>query len=303
MDFTSQTEFNFFVVVLIIALGALIITRKLLKVEFPFFFTGVLGAIVGLLVGSLIGKSLDFLPGVYGKYLPLVIQVLVAVAIFDLFMAQSYQINKFFSKIGENKLGEYFPEIIVDTSVLIDGRIDEIASSGFLYGRMIIPKFVLLELQTLADSSDDLKRVRGRKGLDILSDLQRNRKVMMEISEDKVKEKEKVDEKLVRLAKERKAKILTIDYNLNKVAQIQGIEVLNLNDLALAARSQLVPGEEIKVKVVQKGKEKKQGVGYLDDGTMVIVEGGDKFVGENLPCNVIRIYQVTSGKMIFVEPK
>lgn len=302
VGFSTQNDFIFFITVLIIALIALVLTRKLLRVEFPFFFMGVLGAVVGLVAGSLLGKTLNFLPGAYGKWLPVVVEVFVAVAIFDLFMAQSYSVSKFFSNILQSgeKIGNN--DIIVDTSALIDGRIEELAQTGFLCGRLLIAKFVLAELQNIADSQDSLKRVRGRKGMEILASLQRNRRIIVEIIQDKAKEKEKVDSKLIRLAKERKGKILTVDYNLSQVAQIEGVEVLNLHELAVAMKSQLIPGETIEVKVEQKGKEKNQGVGYLEDGTMVVVDGGSKFVGQSKKCQVVRIYQTTTGKMIFVEP-
>lgn len=305
LGISTQNDFTFFVIVLLITLIALVATRKLLKVEFPFFFMGVLGVIVGLAVGNLFAKSLDFLPGVYGKWLPVVVQVLVTVAIFDLFMGQSNAVARYFANVFKTGLEANLlsSEILVDTSALIDGRIEELATTGFVFGKLVVPKFVLLELQMIADSKDDLRRLKGRKGLDVLANLQRNRQVIVEIIEDRWKDKDKVDTKLVKLAKERKAKILTVDYNLCQVAQIQSVDVLNLNLLALAVRTQLIPGEEITVKVAQKGKEKHQGVGYLDDGTMVVVESGGKFVGKELTCVVVRIYQTATGKMIFVEPK
>ncbi len=303
MGLSTQNDFTFFLIVLVIILGALIATRKLLKVEFPYFFMGVLGVIVGIFIGNLVGKSLGFLPGYYGKWLPIIIEVLIAVAIFDLFIGQSKSVAKFFSNWlrVENEISNM--EIIIDTSALIDGRIEELASTGFIFGKFVVPKFVLLELQAIADSEDDLKRVKGRKGLDVLANLQRNRQVDIEITDERLKDKDKVDNKLVKIAWERKGKILTVDYNLGQVAQIQGVEVLNLNALAVAVKPQLIPGENLLVRVVQKGKEKHQGVGYLEDGTMVVVDGGDKFVGEDIECLVVRIYQTASGKMIFVEPK
>ncbi|MDO8513140.1 MAG: TRAM domain-containing protein [bacterium] len=304
LGLTSQKDFTFFIIILFIALGALVVTRKLIKVEFPYFFMGVLGAAVGLLVGNLLGRSLGFLPGQYGKWLPSVVQIFTAVAVFDLFLAQSYSVARYFANILSDKdILNNKAEIIVDTSVLVDGRIEDLASTGFISGKLIIPKFVLLELQSIADSKDYLKRVKGRRGLEVLANLQRNRHVSIEISEDRMRDKDKVDNKLVKIAKERGGRILTVDFNLSQVAQIQNVETLNLNALASAVKSQLIPGEDIEVKVVQKGKEKGQGVGYLEDGTMIVVDGGDKHVGESLDCQVVRIYQTTTGKMIFVEPK
>ncbi len=306
MDFTisNQIDLIFFLIILFIALFSLIITRRLLKVTFPYFFMGVLGVIIGMVVGSLLGKTLINLPGLYGKWLPIFIEVFVTVAMLDLFIAQARPLSRFLGNIFQSRdLATISNEIIVDTSVLIDGRIDEMAKAGFVSGILIIPRFVLLELQNIADSEEPLKRAKGRRGLEVLSDLQRMRQVKIEITDDHFRDRERVDSKLVKLAREKQAKILTIDYNLNRVAQIQGVEVLNINELAGALKPLLIPGENILVKVTQKGKEKRQGVGYLEDGTMIVVEGGDKFVGQEVECEVIRVFQTVAGKMIFVQPK
>lgn len=302
----SQQDFNFFITVLIIALLALVLTRKLLKVSFPYFFMGVLGVTVGTVVGSYIGRTVTTLPGIYGRWLPIVIEVFVAVAVFDLFVAQAKPAVRFlanFIQKDENSFSGRGIDVVVDTSALIDGRIEEIVQTGFIFGKLVVPRFVLLELQKVADSEDSLRRARGRRGLDVLSDLQKNRQVVLEIIDDYFSSRDKVDSKLITLAKKRHAKILTVDYNLSRVAQIQGVETLNINELSAALKPFLIPGEELAVKVIQKGKEKKQGVGYLDDGTMVVVEGGDKYVGEELNCEVVRIFQTVAGKMIFVQPK
>jgi len=189
---------------------------------------------------------------------------------------------------------------LVDTSVIIDGRIADVCQTGFVEGTLIIPRFVLKELQNIADSADELRRVRGRRGLDILKQLQQpDSKVVVEVIEDDPPGIQEVDGKLIHLAREFRAKILTNDLNLNKVAQIDGIEVLNLNDLANALKPALLPDEQLHVKIVKEGKEALQGVGYLDDGTMVVVDGGKEFVGKEVMALVTSVLQTTAGRMIF----
>jgi len=287
----------------------LFITRKLLKVSFPYFFLGLLGLILGLTIGSLVATPLSKLPGNFGRYMPLVVDIFITVAILDLFLAQAHSFGIFFRRlshrIGFNEMEKIniYPEIILDTSVLIDGRIEEIARSGFIITKMIIPQFVLNELQAVADSSDPLKRAKGRKGLEVLDHIQHDDDILTEIVDEMTNNREAVDQKLVKVAKERKAKILTVDFNLNKIAKIQGIEVLNINELAESVKPVLIPGEDVLVKVIQAGKEPGQGIGYLNDGTMIVVEGGDRFIGQEVECEVVRIFQTMAGKMIFVEPK
>jgi len=193
--------------------------------------------------------------------------------------------------------------IMVDTSALIDGRILEVAKTAFLSGTFIVPKFILHELQQVADSEDHLKRSKGRRGLRVLKELRKLPYFTVEISDidtdDSVKE---IDQKLIKLAKDKNAKILTVDYNLNEVARIQDIIVLNINELSNAIKPVYLPGEETEVKVVQKGKERGQGVGYLEDGTMIVVEEGERFLGQTIRCLVHRIFQTEAGRIIFVKP-
>ncbi len=191
---------------------------------------------------------------------------------------------------------------LVDTSVIIDGRISDICDSGFIEGTLMVPRFVLLELQHIADSSDVLRRAKGRRGLDILKELQRDTsKVDIEIIEDDPKEVREVDSKLVRLAQKFGAKILTNDFNLNKVAQIEGIIVLNINDLANALKPAVLPDEQMEVKIIKEGKEASQGVGYLDDGTMVVVDGGRVHMGKLVKVIVTSVLQTAAGRMIFTR--
>ena len=188
---------------------------------------------------------------------------------------------------------------ILDTSVIIDGRIADIAETGFLDGIIVIPQFVLRELQLVADSSDSLKRNRGRRGLDILQRLQKNTSLNIQIIEDDFPSVREVDLKLIELAKVYEGKIITNDFNLNKVAQLQGVEVLNINELANSLKPIVLPGEIMKVFILKEGKEYNQGVAYLDDGTMVVVDNARKMIGKNVDVSVTSVLQTTAGKMIF----
>lgn len=191
---------------------------------------------------------------------------------------------------------------LVDTSVIIDGRIADVCASGFMEGTLLVPRFVLNELQHIADSSDVLRRAKGRRGLDILKSLQDgNSKVKLEIISDDPRDVAEVDSKLVRLARQYHAKILTNDFNLNKVAQIEGVQVLNLNDLANALKPAVLPDEQMQVKIIKDGKEANQGVGYLDDGTMIVVDGGRPHMGKTVDVVVTSVLQTAAGRMIFTR--
>jgi uncharacterized protein YacL len=193
--------------------------------------------------------------------------------------------------------------MLLDTSAIIDGRISEIAKTGFLDGVVIVPRFILGELQHIADSADPLRRGRGRRGFEVIEELKKQGGVRVEISDIDLPKVKKVDDKLVQLGKDMKARVVTTDYNLNKVARISGVRILNVNELANSIRAVLLPGEAVSVKVIQEGKEKNQGVGYLADGTMVVVEDGGKMVGRNIEAEVARIFQTVAGRMVFVKPK
>lgn len=192
---------------------------------------------------------------------------------------------------------------LLDTSVIIDGRIGDLVKSGFIEGKIIIPQFVLDELHSIADSSDNLRRRKGRRGLDILGDLRKNSEIEVETFDRDFPEIHDVDRKLIQLAKELRAKIITTDYNLNKVARVENMPVLNINELANAVKPRFIPGEELEVEVIDKGEEIGQGVGYLDDGTMVVVENGRRFIGRKIPVIVNSSLQTEAGKMLFVRPK
>lgn len=193
--------------------------------------------------------------------------------------------------------------ILVDTSAIIDGRIAEITHTGFVDGELLIPRFVLDELQYVADSPDSLKRNRGRRGLDVLNRLQKDHNIEVQISEIDVPDEDGVDSKLVSLAKQSDYSLLTTDFNLNKVAELQGVKVLNINDLANSLKPTLIPGEELNLHITQEGKEESQGVGFLDDGTMVVVEGGNRYLNSQLPVVITRVLQTSAGRIIFAHLK
>ncbi|MDP4038360.1 MAG: hypothetical protein Q8P54_00105 [bacterium] len=193
--------------------------------------------------------------------------------------------------------------ILVDTSVIIDGRIADIVKTGFISKTLIVPRFILSELQNIADSDDATRRNRGRRGLEMLNNLRESNLVKIEITDEDPLNIKEVDAKLVELAQRHEADILTTDYNLNRVATIQKINVLNINELAHALKPVVLPGEELIVKVVQAGKEKHQGVGYLPDGTMIVIENGDNLIGKEITTVVTRIFQTVAGKMIFAHEK
>lgn len=204
---------------------------------------------------------------------------------------------------GEGVSGKDNNLKILDTSVIIDGRISDIAETGFLSGTLILPKFVLNEIQTLADSKDPIKRSRARRGLDVLNKLKEIQQIELKIFSRDYPDIKGVDAKLINLAKELGASIITNDYNLNKIAKLDGIQILNLNDLSNALKPILLPGEEFELDVIREGKENNQGVGYLLDGTMVVVANGISYIGKKIVVKVTSILQTSAGRIIFTEPK
>lgn len=195
------------------------------------------------------------------------------------------------------------PPKILDTSVIIDGRILGVAKSGFLEGELIVPRFILRELQRIADSKEHAKRTKGRKGLDVLRELQEIPWINVHISNEDFPRIKEVDHKLIELAKRKKGKLLTVDFNLKKLADLEGIPVLNINELTMELKPSLLPGDTIRVKVIKQGKEESQGVGYLPDGTMVVIEDGFKYLGNELICSVETVLQTEAGRMIFAKIK
>lgn len=207
------------------------------------------------------------------------------------------------SRRGEKEKGaaDYVNPILVDTSALIDGRIADVVENGFLYGTLIVPKFILSELQHIADASNALRRGKGRRGLDILEKLKKSKQIETIIYEAGEVKGKTIDDKLLTLAKTLSAKVMTTDFNLNKVATVSGIKILNINDLVNSLKTTLLPGEPLEVKVIQDGKERTQGVGYLSDGTMIVVENGAKYKNQTIPTKVLRVLQTAAGRMIFVQ--
>ena len=197
---------------------------------------------------------------------------------------------------------EFSRTILMDTSVIIDGRVADIARTGFLPGELLIPRFVLNELQYIADSGDNLRRQRGRRGLEVLSQLQKDTSIPVRISDIDVEGAKSVDDKLIILARQMRSPVLTNDYNLNRVAELQGVTILNINELANSVKAVHLPGESLNVRVIQEGREPGQGIGYLDDGTMVVVQDGNEYIGVELDTVVTKVLQTAAGRMIFSKP-
>ncbi len=201
----------------------------------------------------------------------------------------------------EAKDEKWVNPMLVDTSSLIDGRIGDVVESGFISGTILVPDFILIELQHIADSADSLKRGRGRRGLDVLENIKKSQYIKTVVYETGQTNLKNIDERLMKLGKTLKAKIITNDFNLNKIATVSGVKILNVNELANTMKTPMIPGEEVEVKVIQEGKEKSQGVGYLPDGTMIVVENGAGYMGKKIKTKVSRVIQTVAGRMIFVQ--
>ena len=275
------------------------------------FVADVVGLILGLLMGFLLGLPLTQLPAPAGLLLPVGISIVLALGMMGLTVAKRHDLIDAARGLGLGRgadsldpdAAEHFGQVTyVDTSAIIDGRVVDVVASGFLGGLLVVPRFVLGELQHIADDSHPGRRNRGRRGMDVLSVLQKDHRIEVEMSAEDEPGVSTVDAKLVALAQRRKAAILTTDYNLNRVAQLQGVRVMNLNPLANALTPAFLPGEELRVTVIQEGKEPGQGVAFLDDGTMVVVEGGSEHIEDELDVTVTRILQTVAGRMIFAEP-
>lgn len=290
---------------------AKLLDKELSKYPQTDILLGSIGLIIGLVIAYLVGGLINSIPIVGGilTFITYVFMGYLGVKIAlkskdDLFnISKLSRLAPSMKEKNSKKEQKSIPPKVLDTSVIIDGRIADICRTGFIEGKLIIPKFVLDELQHIADSSDDLKRVRGRRGLDILNIIQKEIDIEVEISEAKFDDIPEVDSKLLKLAQVLGGKVVTNDYNLNKVAQFQGVEVLNINELANAIKPVAIPGEEMVVQVVKEGKEHSQGIAYLDDGTMIVVDGGRKHMGETIRVLVTSVLQTPAGRMIFGKPK
>ena len=284
--------------------------RNIQKLTVTEFLFGTLGLLVGLVFATLIGVPISRIHFVIGPILFILIDLIGALVGIKIFIKRKDDILNLLTSIKKNgirdkknKHNEKICPKILDTSVIIDGRIFDICQTGFVEGPLVIPGFVLNELRHIADSADGLKRNRGRRGLDILNKIQKELSIETQIYEEDFPEIAEVDAKLLKLAQVLNGKVVTNDFNLNKVAEFQGVPVLNINELANAIKPVLLPGEEMKVVVMKDGKEASQGIAYLDDGTMIVVEGGRKFISEEIMVVVTSVLQTAAGRMIFAKPK
>lgn len=292
---------------------------------------GAIGLAVGLIIANLLGYSFAKIP-VVGDYIPVIFSIVFGYLGITITIRKRQELTglfdfvprfmKEFTKMREQKAQQAqqaanqqpqpvpqkdtgaAPKLykLLDTSVIIDGRIADICDTGFIEGTLLIPVFVLEELQHIADSADVLKRTRGRRGLDILQRIRQSKKVKVEVTNVDFDDINEVDSKLVRLGQQVGGKIITNDYNLNKVAQLRGVEVLNINELSNAVKPVVIPGETMRVTIVKSGKEPGQGVAYLDDGTMIVVENGYHHMNENITVEVTSALQTAAGRMIFAKP-
>jgi uncharacterized protein YacL len=292
------------------------IEKMISEVKFIDVVFGTIGLITGLFVALLISFAFSNIPIPWlGESLTIIVYLLCVYVGILLPVKKQDEIQAIFHSArpkdkdsvvssikGLKKKTHNIPKIL-DTSVIIDGRIFDICETDFMEGPIIIPEFVLNEVQYVADSSDALKRTRGRRGLDILNKIQNELNIQVIISDKDYPDISEVDGKLVKLAKDTKGKIVTNDYNLNKVAGVQGVDVLNINDLANAIKPVVIPGEDMIVNIVKDGKEHNQGLAYLEDGTMIVVEGGKRHVGNEIKVEVTRVLQTSAGRMIFAKPQ
>ena len=286
---------------------------KFQKVTVPELIIGSLGMLFGLVLSGLIVLTMPVnnLPGPLGNLLALMIILTITGMAMQITYKKKEEILNYIGNFPkstekENKGRLHAGKLsykVLDTSSIIDGRIMDISQTGFLEGVFVVPAFVLGELQRIADSSDSLKRNRGRRGLDILNKMQKESGLSVRIYDQDFEDLSDVDIKIVRLAKVLEAKVITNDYNLNKVAELYGVAVLNINELANAIKPIVLPGEEVVVQVIKDGKEFGQGVAYLEDGTMIVVDGGRQHIGDELMVTVTSVLQTAAGRMIFAKPK
>jgi uncharacterized protein YacL len=286
------------------------IRKALAQVSARSLFAGLAGLVISLIVSALLAFPLSLLAEPFGQVLPIAVAVVMCYLGVSIFSSRQNDIFQVWSSLssrgnagGTTVDGKTSRVILMDTSVIIDGRVTDIARTGFLSGELLIPRFVLNELQYIADSSDNLRRQRGRRGLEVLSQLQKDPAISVRISDIDVEGTNAVDDKLIILARQMRAPVLTNDFNLNRVAEIQGVTILNINELANAVKAVYLPGENLNVRVIQEGREHGQGIGYLDDGTMVVVQDGNENIGEEINTVVTKVLQTAAGRMIFSKPE
>lgn len=288
------------------------VERTLEKKSPTFILFGSIGMIIGLVIGNLISSIFNYIkiPGI-SEVLPVVITIVAGYLGFRVGtqrpdswkkITQQLRPQKLDSQVIERKENDYFRRYkILDTSVIIDGRIADVVKTHFLEGVLVVPLFVVHELQYIADSTDSLKRAKGRRGLDVLNEMQKGHDIAVEISDEDFEDIHEVDTKLIKLAKKYDGAVITNDYNLNKVAEFQNVPVLNINELANAVKPVVLPGETLHVLIVKVGTERQQGVAYLDDGTMIVVEDGKFYLNEVIEVVITSALQTAAGRMIFAK--
>jgi uncharacterized protein YacL len=282
---------------------ARVIVRRIQAASAGDLIGGALGAGFGLMLGLFLAFPLSFMPGDLGRFAPIIGAAILGLGGAAAGAIKRGDIAAFVRDIRagrRDRVGE--ERALLDTSVIIDGRVADVVKSGFIRGTLVVPRFVLGELQHFADSSDGSKRERGRRGLEMLAKMQKESTVHIELL-DVDPPGIGADNKLLSLARQMNVPIMTNDYGLNRVAELQGITVLNVNDLAKAVRPVVLPSDELTVRVIQEGKEPGQGVAYLEDGTMVVVENGVRYQGSEVAVTVMRVLQTVGGRMIFAQPK
>jgi uncharacterized protein YacL len=283
-----------------------VLRKRIRQVPASQLISAAVGLIIGLIIAVLLAFPLSFLPSPFRELLPILAAIGFASLGMYTLIARQHDIASLLSgrlpaREPKEHSGPAERFMLLDTSVIIDGRIADISQTGFLNDTILVPRFVLNELQHIADSSDMLRRNRGRRGLDILNKLQKDSRAPIRVTDMDVEDVREVDDKLVVLAKRLKCPILTNDFNLNRVAELQGVRVLNINELANAVKTVFLPGEGMQVQIIQEGKEIGQGVGYLDDGTMVVVEEGRRQMNATVPVIVTKVLQTAAGRMIFAR--
>ncbi|MFW6128807.1 MAG: PIN/TRAM domain-containing protein [Candidatus Aminicenantaceae bacterium] len=285
----------------VLAAAIVFLETRIRRSDFRIIWSSIVGIFLGILIGWILGLIYQRIvtEGTTADFIKIFFLIIFPYIGFLIGLRKSewFEPAYLMSFFKEKRKGTSYK--ILDTSVIIDGRIIDICNTGFIEGVLIVPRFVLKELQLVADSSEEIKRQRGRRGLDVLDKLQKSSQLEVDFTDKDFLDIKEVDTKLVELAKSLDAKIVTNDFNLNKIAQLQGIQVLNINELANSLKPVVLPGESIKVFILKEGKEKDQGVAYLDDGTMVVVDNSRKMIGQNVDITVTSVLQTTVGKMIF----
>ncbi len=288
------------------------VRREVRELTAAQLLAGSIGLIGGLVIAALVAVPLSYLPPPFRSILPTIVAIVFGYLGITVMVLRQRDIFALFRRresgpaTKETPAGEearaHEEALLLDTSVIIDGRIADVAITGFIRTPMLIPRFVLAELQYIADSPDSLRRNRGRRGLEMLNRMQKESPVPVRIVDMEVEGVRQVDAKLVQLARQLSCPIVTNDYNLNRVAALQGVQVLNVNDLSNAVKSVVLPGEALSIRIIQEGKEVGQGIGYLDDGTMVVVENGRRYMDSEIEATVTKVLQTSAGRMIFATP-